>query len=150
MLNNANTIQLNKILEEAQQKITKEIGIKCKVEVTEVTSYSQGDYCIDYCLQKWNVTHKYIRERKRDLHRSTLRQILSYILRAETQLTLLQIAKLLNLKDHSTVVNCLRQCKNYMSINDAYFMQLLNLVSDIITQKPNNENQINQAANAGA
>lgn len=150
MLNNVNTIHLNKILAEAQQKISKDLGIKCKVEVTEVTSYAQSDYYIDFCLKKWNVTHNYIRQRKRDKHRATLRQILSYILRTETQMPLSQIAKLLNLKDHSTVINQLRQCKNYMSINDTYFMQHLILVSEIITKNPNNEIEINQATNAGA
>lgn len=136
MLNNSDTRLIHKILADAEKKIKDELNVRCKVEVTEVISYGISDYYINHCLNRWQVNMAYIRQKKGDKHHIALRQILCFILRKETKLTYNQIAKLLNIKDHCTVINAIKRFNNYIATNDPYLLQFYNPVKELVTTIP--------------
>lgn len=80
------------------------------------------------------VPHLQVFQKNRTQYLIDAKRIIVHFLRKYTKLTLNQIAQVLQMKDHSSMINLLDTCIQFYS-NDAIFREKFNLVQSKLTQE---------------
>jgi hypothetical protein len=113
-------------------------GLPSKVKYKKINFESQCNESIYEMIEQicniLEVPHLQIYQKNRVEYLIDAKRIVVHFLRKYTKLTLNQIASVLQMKDHSSMINLLETCIQYYS-NDKSFKEKFNLVQSKLTQE---------------
>lgn len=111
------------LLAETETKIKQLTGYDASLKlVLTVDDTMQHELVIAGC-QIWNIELKAIKKRDRHKDIVTMRQLLAWLLKQKTLLSLRQIAAQLGYAGHDDVIHAISRIKEYLACNDAIAIQ---------------------------
>ncbi|MBI4100018.1 chromosomal replication initiator protein DnaA [Candidatus Microgenomates bacterium] len=147
----ASSVDNIRSLEGTLQRVLSEIQIK-KLPLTEISvakilkispvnspavSHVDSRQLLDLVCAYYNLPIKLIKSEKRDKPISEPRQILMYLLKCHTRMTLTEIASFLDRKDHTTVLHAVRKITSLLSTNEQVQKDINKIEEDIHTYPQN-------------
>jgi chromosomal replication initiation ATPase DnaA len=122
---------IKQILATAVSDIEVRTGLKLKLFL-EPNDYASE--LVDQCCVIWDIDVADLREKARTRDIVLKRFVVCLLLHTKTTLTLADIGQRVGYADHSNVLYALEKAKDYIDVEDFYFMQDYNPVKHLLDE----------------